>query len=126
MMKWFNLAIGSIIGGFARYLLAGSVYQIFGRINGKISLFTRPLFIWLKKRNWQAQPVKGFIGFGAESHMHTTEILRLFEDLPSIIKMVDSEEKISTFLPYLDAMVQEGLITLEKVNVMMYRAGLKK
>lgn len=68
-----------------------------------------------------ATAVKGFLGFGAKSHMHTTKILRLSEDLPIIIEIVDSDEKISAFLPHLDAMVKEGLITLEKANVIMYR-----
>ncbi|MBI4970864.1 MAG: DUF190 domain-containing protein [Candidatus Omnitrophica bacterium] len=69
-----------------------------------------------------ATAIKGFLGFGCKSHMHTAKLLRLSEDLPIIIEIVDSEEKISKFLPKLDEMVQEGLITLEKVNVIMYRA----
>ena len=70
-----------------------------------------------------ATALKGFIGFGAKSHLHTTKLLRLSEDLPIVIEMVDSEEKINKFLPYLDKMVKEGLITLEKVNVVMYRTN---
>jgi PII-like signaling protein len=66
---------------------------------------------------------KGCMGFGAKSHMHTAKILRLSEDLPMIIEIVDSEEKITAFLPHLDEMVSDGLITLEKVNVIMYRAN---
>ena len=54
--------------------------------------------------------------------MHTTKLLRLSEDLPIVIEIVDSEEKISQFVPLLDEMVKEGLITLEKANVLMYRA----
>lgn len=69
-----------------------------------------------------ATAFKGFLGFGCKSHMHTTKILRLSEDLPILIEMVDSEEKINQFLPHLDDMVKEGLITLEKVNVIMYKA----
>ncbi len=71
-----------------------------------------------------ATAVKGFLGFGCKSHLHTSKILRLSEDLPIVIEMVDSEEKINRFLPYLDDMVREGLVTLEKVNVLMYRAGI--
>src|SRR3989338_5865857 len=71
-----------------------------------------------------ATAIKGFMGFGCKSHLHTTKLLRLSEDLPIIIEIVDSEEKISRFLPRLDAMVKEGLITLEKANVIMYRASL--
>ena len=55
-------------------------------------------------------------------HLHTAKLLRLSEDLPIIIEVVDSDEKISQFVAFLDDMVQEGLITLEKVNVIMYRA----
>ena len=75
-----------------------------------------------------ATAVKGFIGFGCKSHMHTAKLLRLSEDLPVIIEIVDSDEKVSEFIGDLDEMVQEGLITTEKVNVIMYHAdeGLKK
>ncbi|HNX80889.1 MAG TPA: DUF190 domain-containing protein [Candidatus Omnitrophota bacterium] len=70
-----------------------------------------------------ATVVKGCMGFGCKSHMHTTKLLELSQDLPIIIEIVDSEEKISAFLPFLDEMVSEGLITLEKANVVMYRAA---
>ncbi len=70
-----------------------------------------------------ATALKGFMGFGAKSRMHTAKLLRLSEDLPIIIEIVDSEEKINAFLPHLDRMVREGLITLEKANVIIYRAG---
>jgi len=70
-----------------------------------------------------ATVLKGCMGFGCKSHMHTAKILRLSEDLPMIIEMIDSEEKIMAFLPHLDEMVSEGLITLERVHVIMYRAA---
>ncbi|MBI4388126.1 MAG: DUF190 domain-containing protein [Candidatus Omnitrophica bacterium] len=70
-----------------------------------------------------ATAIKGFMGFGAKSHMHTTKLLRLSEDLPIVIEIVDSEEKIQSFVSKLDEMVQEGLITLEKANIVMYRAS---
>lgn len=70
-----------------------------------------------------ATAIKGFLGFGCKSHLHTAKILRLSEDLPVVIEIVDSEEKINRLLPKLDEMVPEGLITLEKVQVVMYRAG---
>ncbi|HBR14015.1 MAG TPA: hypothetical protein DD723_00520 [Candidatus Omnitrophica bacterium] len=76
-----------------------------------------------KQRMAGATALKGFMGFGAKSHMHTTKLLRLSEDLPIIIEIVDSEEKINQFLPHLDEMVKDGLITLEKAHVLMYRAG---
>ncbi|MDD3345218.1 MAG: DUF190 domain-containing protein [Candidatus Omnitrophica bacterium] len=65
---------------------------------------------------------KGFMGFGRKSHMHTAKLLRLSEDLPVVVEIVDSEEKIGKFIPHLDAMVKEGLVTLEKASVIMYRA----
>lgn len=70
-----------------------------------------------------ATAIKGFLGFGCKSHLHTAKLLRLSEDLPIIIEIVDSEEKIAAFLPKLDTMVKEGLITLEKAQVVMYRAN---
>ena len=72
-----------------------------------------------------ATVLKGCLGFGCKSHMHTAKILRLSEDLPIIVEIVDSEEKINQFLPHLDEMVKEGLITLEKANVILYRAEAK-
>lgn len=70
-----------------------------------------------------ATVLKGFMGFGCKSHLHTAKLLRLSEDLPIIIEIVDSEEKINDLLPKLDEMVKEGLITLEKAQVVMYRAN---
>ena len=64
---------------------------------------------------------KGFMGFGRHSRMHTAKILRLSEDLPIVIEIVDAAEKIEAFLPQLDEMVQEGLVTLERAEVLMYR-----
>jgi len=87
----------------------------------------KPLYeeiISLARKNGMAgaTAVKGFMGFGCKSHMHTANLLRLSEDLPIIIEIVDSEAKINQFVPKLDDMVKEGLITLEKANVIMYRA----
>lgn len=70
-----------------------------------------------------ATVMKGCMGFGCKSHMHTASLLRLSEDLPIVIEIVDGEEKIRDFLPHLDARVKEGLVTLEKANVILYRAG---
>jgi len=69
-----------------------------------------------------ATVVRGLEGFGAHSRLHTTRILRLSEDLPILIELVDSAEKIEAFLPGLDEMVSEGMVTLEKVRVIAYRA----
>jgi uncharacterized protein len=67
-----------------------------------------------------ATVLRGAMGFGASSRLHTTKILRLSEDLPLVIELVDSEDKINGFLPTLDGMMTSGLITLEKVQVLQY------
>jgi PII-like signaling protein len=67
-----------------------------------------------------ATVLRGQMGFGASSRLHTTKILRLSEDLPLVIEIVDSEEKINAFLPVLDGMMPSGLVTLEKVQVLQY------
>jgi uncharacterized protein len=67
-----------------------------------------------------ATVLRGPMGFGASSRLHTTKILRLSEDLPLVIEIVDSEDKINGFLPTLDEMMSSGLITLEKVQVLQY------
>jgi hypothetical protein len=88
----------------------------------------KPLYeaIVLKAREMQmagATVLRGPMGFGKTSHLHTAKILRLSMDLPLIIEIVDSEEKINTFLPVLDKMMGGGLVTLEKVKVLHYRHG---
>ncbi len=67
-----------------------------------------------------ATVLRGPMGFGAHSRLHTAKILRLSEDLPIIVEIVDKEEKINAFLPEMDRMVRDGLITLEKVRVIKY------
>ena len=70
-----------------------------------------------------ATVLRGPMGFGAKSHLHTSKILRLSMDLPIIIEIVDSEENINKMIPLLDEMVQDGLVTLEDVRVLKYRAN---
>ena len=70
-----------------------------------------------------ATVLRGPMGFGKSSHLHTSKILRLSMDLPLIIEIVDGEEKINAFLPVLDEMMGGGLVTLEKIRVIDYRAG---
>lgn len=70
-----------------------------------------------------ATVLRGIEGFGAKAHLHTTRILRLSEDLPVLIEVVDEEARLRAVLPELDAMVEDGLITLERVEVIAYRAG---
>ncbi len=70
-----------------------------------------------------ATVLRGPMGFGANSRLHTSKVLRLSEDLPIVIEIVDSRPKIDAFLPHIDEMVQEGMVTLERVEVLKYRAG---
>ncbi|RPI27705.1 MAG: DUF190 domain-containing protein [Acidobacteria bacterium] len=67
-----------------------------------------------------ATVLRGPLGYGASSRLHTAKILRLSEDLPVVIEIVDSEEKINSFLPLLDQMLTSGLVTIEKVRVIQY------
>ncbi|RWD41637.1 DUF190 domain-containing protein [Mesorhizobium sp.] len=85
----------------------------------------RPLYeaIVLKAREMQiagATVLRGAMGFGHSSRLHTTKILRLSENLPLVIEIVDDEEKIAAFLPVLETIMTSGLITLEKVQVLQY------
>lgn len=70
-----------------------------------------------------ATVIRGIEGFGAESHMHTSRILRLSEDLPVVIEIVDLEDRIKRVLPMLDEMVGEGMITIEDVHIIAYRGS---
>jgi PII-like signaling protein len=70
-----------------------------------------------------ATVLRGFMGFGANSAIHTSKVLRLSEDLPMVIEIVDVADKIQAILPDLDRMVDEGMITLEKVNIIAYRSS---
>lgn len=70
-----------------------------------------------------ATVIRGIEGFGAHSRVHSARILRLSEDLPLVIEVVDNAERIEAVLPILDDMVKEGLVTLERVEVLYYRAN---
>lgn len=88
----------------------------------------KPLYeaIVLKARELRlagATVLRGPMGFGKSSRLHTAKILRLSMDLPVVIEIVDAEEKINSFLPVLDKMMGGGLVTLEKVRVIDYRAA---
>jgi PII-like signaling protein len=72
-----------------------------------------------------ATVLRGAMGFGASSRLHTTKILRLSIDLPIIIEIVDAEEKINAFLPQISGLIAGGLVTLEKVRVVHYAHGGK-
>jgi PII-like signaling protein len=69
-----------------------------------------------------ATVLRGVMGFGKHSILHTAKILRLSEDMPMVIEIVDSREKIEEFLPRLDELIKDGLVTIEKVRVIHYRA----
>ncbi len=88
----------------------------------------KPLYeaIVLKARELQmggATVLRGPMGFGKSSHLHSAKILRLSEDLPMVIEIVDSQAKIDAFLPVLDKMMGSGLVTVEKVQVLQYGDG---
>lgn len=88
----------------------------------------RPLYeaIVLKAREMHlagATVLRGAMGYGHSSRLHTAKILRLSEDLPLVIEIVDSEEKISAFLPELDRLMSSGLVTIEKLQVLQYGAS---
>ena len=69
-----------------------------------------------------ATVLRGPMGFGHSSRLHTSKLLRLSEDLPFIIEIVDSEDKINQFLPVLDTMIGSGLVTIENIKVLQYGA----
>ena len=78
----------------------------------------------LRKRGLAGATVlRGIEGFGAKQHLHWTRILSLSSDLPVLIEVVDQEDRVRAVLPELDAMVGEGLITLERVEVITYRGS---
>jgi hypothetical protein len=101
----------------------GYLLRVFVGESDKLGL--RPLYeaVVLKAREEGlagATVLRGAMGFGKHSVVHTAKILRLSEDLPIVIEVVDNLEKIEKFLPVLEGMVQDGLVTLEKVRVIHY------
>lgn len=86
-----------------------------------------PLFEWIVRKAREhglagATVLRGHEGFGAHSRLHTAKILRLSSDLPIIIEIVDTIDKIEAFLPVVDGAIHEGLATIEKVDVRFYRS----
>lgn len=79
--------------------------------------------LFRKERLAGATVLRGLMGFGAKSHLHTAHLLRLSQDLPVVVEVVDSQANLDRVFPKLDIMVTEGLITLEKVRVVRYSAG---
>jgi hypothetical protein len=90
-----------------------------------------PLYEWTVRKARKggrdgATVQRGLEGFGAHSRLHTAKTLRLSSDLPIVIEIVDTEDKIEAFLPVIDSAVEEGLATVEKVEVRFYRSGKSK
>ena len=88
----------------------------------------QPLYEWLVRRAREhglagATVLRGLEGYGAHSRLHTAKILRLSSDLPIVVEIVDTRERIESFIPTIDAAVGEGLATIEKVEVRFYRSG---
>ena len=95
------------------------------RVHGK-SLYEQ---IVLKARELGlagATVVRGVMGFGANSRVHSAKILRLSEELPIVVEIVDTRDKIEAFMPIIDGAITEGLATIEDVEIKFYRAGIKK
>jgi PII-like signaling protein len=87
-----------------------------------------PLFEWIVRKAREqglagATVLRGLEGYGAHSRLHTAKILRLSNDLPVVVEIVDTAEKIESFLPLVDEVIHEGLATVEKVEVRFYRSG---
>ncbi len=88
----------------------------------------QPLYEWIVRRARErgiagATVLRGIEGFGHASRIHTAKVLRLSADLPVVVEIVDTAEKIEAFLPEVDAAVEEGLATVERVDVRFYRSG---
>jgi PII-like signaling protein len=101
----------------------GCLLRIFIGENDKYE--SRPLFEWIiaeakKQKLAGATAYRGCEGFGAQSHLHTAKILRLSQDLPVIVEIVETREKIDAFLPKVDDAVKEGLVTLQEIDIHFY------
>ena len=147
MVKVLMIAVGGGFGTLLRYLLAGWGQTLsdgsfpLGTLIVNLAGCLLRIFIgesdkWKKLPLYEAIVMKarelhlagatvlrGPMGFGAKSRLHTAKILRLSEDLPIIIEIVDSRTRIEDLMPHIDEMVQDGLVTLERVEVIKYRAN---
>jgi uncharacterized protein len=115
--------------GMTVFKEAGQLLRIF---IGEANKYKRmPLYEWIvQQARFQgmagATVLRGIQGFGANSLIHTTKILRLSEDLPVVVEIIDTKEKIESFLQAIDHAITEGIVTVEKAQVRLYRAGGKK
>ena len=112
-----------------RYLGKKKVARIY--IDNQDKFEGEPLWEAILKRAKEegmagATVIRGMMGFGAHSRLHSARLLRLSEDLPLIIEIVDTEEKVRRYVEEIDDMFQDGLITIEKAEVIRYRATLKE
>ena len=87
-----------------------------------------PLYEWIVQEARRfglagATVLRGLQGFGAHSRVHTARVLRLSTDLPIVVEIVDTQEKIEAFMPIIDGMIDEGMATLESVEIRFYRSG---
>ena len=87
----------------------------------------KPLYEWIIQKARESglagtTVIRGIEGFGASSRIHTAKILRLSEDMPIVIEIVDILEKIESFIPLIDVAIREGLVTVEKVEIRFYRS----
>ena len=87
----------------------------------------KPLYEWIVREARKsglagATAIRGIEGFGAHSRVHTAKLLRLSSSLPIVVEIVDTQEKIERFLPLIDEVVKEGLATLEKIKIKIYRS----
>ncbi len=87
-----------------------------------------PLYEWIVRKAREhglagATVLRGLEGFGAHSRLHTVKVLRLSSDLPIVVEIVDTIQKIEAFLPIIDGAVKEGMATLEKADIRFYRSG---
>ncbi len=87
---------------------------------GKLPLYEAIVLAAREQKLAGATVLRGPIGFGRSSHLHTTKILRLSQDLPIVIEIVDAEDKINGFVPTLQKLMGSGLVTMEKVKVLRY------
>jgi len=91
----------------------------------------KPLYEWIVRKAREhglagATVLRGLEGFGAGSRVHKAKILRLSSDLPIVIEIVDTKDKIEAFLPVVDGAIKDGLATIEKVEIRLYRSGEDK
>jgi PII-like signaling protein len=104
----------------------GKLLRIFIGENDKYE--GQPLFEWIVRKAREqglagATVLRGLEGFGAHSRVHTAKILRLSSDLPIVVEIVDTDERIEQFLPMIDTAIGEGLATVERVEIRFYRSG---